>query len=278
MFPMNLLRRLGRYTVASKDEASRTRRVRARRNPVGLEPLEERQLLAADVFMVVGGGTVVVGESTSKSAPKGSFDVADFNWGVSNPATVGGSGIGIPSAPNFSITKQLDRASIGLFAATTRSTQFKTGTEVLVVSAATQKNLLEYDFTNVYVTSAQLSYDSSDDKPVETDTFSFEKVTISYWLTNPSGTQTKYSTSYDFKPNVNLTSDLSTSTAAIGASNALHETAGAHAASHVNASHKANAVDHRLTTSKVSGTRFSKSHRILAAGQSLVHGKYVASL
>ena len=171
------------------------------------------------------------------------------------------------TAPNFSITKQLDRASIGLFGASAQATEFKSGTEVLLVNAQTQENLLEYNFTNVYVTSAQLYGSSSDSRPVETDTFSFQSVKITYWLTTPTGSQMPYSVSYNFRSKP--TSDGSTSTPATGASTDPQTTAGAHAASHVHASHKANAVDHGLANNKVSGTKLSKRHRIIAVGQRL---------
>ena len=125
MFPMNLLRRSGRDNVPTKDEASRTRSVRRRRYPVGLEPLEERQLLAIDMFMLIGDGTVVKGSTTAREAPQGSFKVSSFSWGVSNPATDGGrAGTSQPSAPDFSITKMLDTASVGLFHACTTAQPF----------------------------------------------------------------------------------------------------------------------------------------------------------
>jgi hypothetical protein len=71
MFSMNLLRRLGHDKVSTKDEASRTGRVRARRNLGGLETLEERQLLASWACMLVGDGTVVHGGLPIPPPPKG---------------------------------------------------------------------------------------------------------------------------------------------------------------------------------------------------------------
>ena len=283
MFPMNLLRRSGRDNVPTKDEASRTRRVRGRRNPVGLEPLEERQLLAIDMFMQIGDGTVVKGSTTAREAPQGSFKVSSFSWGVSYPATDGGrAGTSPPSAPNFSITKMLDTASVGLSQGCTTAQPFSSA-KILVFQVGgphgTPVEILEYDFTNFVVTSAQISGSAGEAQPGESDTFSFAKVQINYWTITSSGTQgTESSASWDLTQSPASVSTLSTSTAGVGASNGLDKTTALHTTPRANASHKAKAaeVNHRLATHKVAGTQLSKTHRISAVAQRLVHGNQVA--
>ena len=282
MFPMNLLRRSGRDNVPTKDKASRTKSLRRRRNPVGLEPLEERQLLAIDMFMLIGDGTVVKGSTTALEAPKGSFEVSSFSWGVSNPATDGGrAGTSSPSAPNLSITKMLDTASVGLFHVCTTAQTFSSA-KILVFQVGgphgTPVEILEYDFTNLVVTSAQISGSAGEAHPGESDTFSFAKVQINFWTITSSGTQgTEFSASWDLTSPASV-STLSTSTAGVGASNGLDKTTALHTTPRANASHKAKAaeVNHRLATYKVAATQLSKTHRISAVAQRLVHGNQVA--
>ena len=172
MFSMKSLRSLVRDHVATKDEDSRARSVRARRNPVGLERLEERQLLATDTFMVVPG---VTGSATAPFAPKGSFELTSFTWGVSHAQTVGATGFSGPiSAPNFSITKSFDSASIGLLQEVAAGTVDSTGAKVLVYTAGSNPvEVLEYDFKNLVVTSAQLLSGARIPFRSESDMFSF---------------------------------------------------------------------------------------------------------
>jgi type VI protein secretion system component Hcp len=283
MFPMNLLRRSGRDNDPTKDEASRTRSARRRRNPIGLEPLEERQLLAINMFMLIGDGTVVKGSTTAPEAPKGSFELSSFSWGVSNPLTDGGrAGTSQPSAPDFSITKTLDTASVGLFQGCTTAQPFSSA-RILVFQVGgphgTPVEILEYDLTNLVVTSAHISGGAGEAHAAESDTFSFTKIQINFWTITSSGTQgTESSASWDFTQIPASVSTLSTSTAGVGASNGLDQTTAIHTSPSANASHKAKAaeVNHRLATHKIAGTQLSKTHRISTIAQRLVHGNQVA--
>jgi type VI protein secretion system component Hcp len=277
MFPINLLRRSSRDHVATKDDRSRSRRVRARRNPVGLEPLEERQLLTTDIFMLVPG---VTGSATASFAPKGSFELTSFAWGVSHPQTLGAGGFsGSLSAPNFSITKSFDSASIGLLGELANGKVNSTGAKVLVFkSGATAGGFveeLEYDFTREVVTSVQLSSSSGGDTPAESDTFSFTKVSVTEWTQTPSGGQgTPITVTINFAALSPGTIALSTLTAGVGASGSLANTADGHAAARVHGSHKAKAagLNHGLAAHKLHVTQLAKSHRISAVAQSSVHG------
>jgi type VI protein secretion system component Hcp len=270
MFPMNLLRRLGRDHVATKDEGSRARRVRARRNPVGLEPLEERQLLTFNTYMLVPG---VTGSATAASVPKGAFQITSFAWGASHVETVGAPGFtSNVSAPNFSITKIFDTASIGLLKELVAATNNPTGARVLVFNGApTPVEVLEYDFTNLVVTSAQLLNSSGNAAPIESDTFAFNKVSVTEWTLSPTGgqgTPTTVNISF-FAPAL-----LSTLTAGVGAFGGLANTADGHVGARNHGSHKAKVVglNHRLGSHKLHVTRLAKTDRLSAVAQSLVHG------
>jgi hypothetical protein len=138
---------------------------------------------------------------------------------------------------------------------------------------------LEYDFKNLLVTSAQLSNGTSLASPEESDTFAFQAVQIHYWTQASDGGQGKeYSASWDFTRNAAGLGTLSASTTGLGASNGLAKSTDLHAARRVDGSHKARAAgaNHRLATHTVTGTRFSRTHRISAAAASLVHGNQVA--
>src|SRR5262249_15939432 len=160
MFPMNLLRRLGRDKVPTKDEASRTRRVRARRYLGGLEPLEQRQLLA--VYMLVGDGTVVKGDATNPAAPKGAFAVSTWVWNIPPPIIVhpnpdGGAGGPMLPTPTLTITKmEGGPASGALLHAYLTGESFKSA-EVVVIPPGGTGKFVEFDLANVVLTSFQLS-------------------------------------------------------------------------------------------------------------------------
>jgi type VI protein secretion system component Hcp len=282
MFPMNLLRRSGRENVPTKDKASRTKSVRRRRYPVGLEPLEERQLLAIiDMFMQIGDGTVVNGSTTAREAPPGSFEVSSFSWGVGNPATDGSrAGTTRARASDFSITKMLDTASVGLFQVCTTGQAFSSA-KFLAFDVGgpngTPVEILEYDFTHFVVTGQRFSGSAGEAQPGESDTFSFAKVQINYWNITSSGTQgTKYSRTWDLTSPASV-STLSTSTARVAAFNALDKTTALHTTPTANASPTAKAaeVNHQLATHKLVGTQLSRTHRISADAHRLVHGNRV---
>jgi type VI secretion system secreted protein Hcp len=270
MFPINLLGRLGRDRVATKDESSRVRRVRARRNPVGVEPLEERQLLAFSTYMLVPG---VTGSVTAASVPKGAFQLTSFQWGVGHPETVGtGAFSGKLSAPNFSITKFLDSASIGLLKELVAGTNNVTGAKVLVYkSGTTPVEVLEYDFTNLVVTSAQLLGNSGDAAPTESDTFAFTKASVTEWTLSATGGQ---GTPTTVNINFGAAGALSTLTAGVGAFGSFANTADAHARARDHVSNKAKAagLNRWLASHKLHVTRLAKTHRISALAQSLGHG------
>lgn len=282
MFPTNLLRRLVRDDVATKGEVSRNARVRARRYPVGLEPLEGRQLLSITAYMQVGDGTVVNGGATGKDIPPGSFEVTSFNWSISSPITVGGIGMGggqgpgIVSAPNFAITKIVDQASTALFAACTEGTVFATGELILLqTTKLAVQPLLEYNFVNLVMSSAQWSGSSGFAVPTESDTFAFNRVTISYW--NASNVES--SASWDFSTASAEATTVSSFMGAVGTLNfeakGLDKAAGVHSASHDKGAHKDRSapVRHTLAPVKVFGTRESNRHLISDLEESLVRRK-----
>jgi type VI secretion system secreted protein Hcp len=275
MFPTNWLRRLGRHHVATKDESSRARRVRTRRNPVGLEPLEERQLLAFNTYMLIPG---VTGSATAASVPKGAFPLASFAWGASHPEAVGATGFSAKlSAPNFSITKLFDSATIGLLKELAAGTVNLTGAEVLVFkSGTTPVEVLEYDFTNLVVTSAQLSNSSGDATPTESDAFAFTKVRVTEWTVSPTGGQgTPTTVTINFATGTVGAAGGVGAPGGLGAPGGVANIADGHVGARVHGLHKAKTagLNHRLASHKHHVTQLAKTHRISAIAQSLVHGK-----
>jgi type VI protein secretion system component Hcp len=206
MFPMNLLRRLGHDKVSTKDEASRTRRVRARRNLGGLETLEERQLLASQAYMLVGDGTVVHGGATGPAAPKGSFELFTFGWDVPNPPALGANpkaGAGGATVTKFTITKAVGPASAALLSAQLTGRSFKSAEVVIVLNAGGSAKVVEYNFTKVVVTSYELSPQGpSGGRPKESDTFAFSTVQVENQTLTLRGKQGRlYSTGRGFALN-----------------------------------------------------------------------------
>jgi type VI protein secretion system component Hcp len=251
------------------EKASRSRRARARRNLAGPEPLEERQLLSALYYMLVGDGTVVQGEASDANAPRGSFEISTFAWGVMNGAKIV-SPPGKASAPNFSITKPLDTASTGLFAACTAGARFTTA-EILVFSKpgsdSNEVEILEYDFSNLVVASAQLS-NAPNSFPTEVDTFAFTAVQLHFWTISPEtgGQGKEFSASWDFqKSRVNALLNL---TLGLGDSKGLAKTEHGHA-TRVKGSHKAVAagVNQSLAIHKVPGAQSAAADRISAVAK-----------
>jgi type VI protein secretion system component Hcp len=168
---MNLLRRLGCDKAPTKDATSRTRRIRARRYVGRLEPLEERQLLAA-AFLVIGDGTVV---------PGGAIRVLSASWGTGRNIIVNPNNppphVPPPKVVTFTITKYMDSATPALFKASLSGEPFKSA-ELVITTVPSNGKILEFDFANVVVKSQTFS--SNAKGPVESDTFAFSSVQAKY--------------------------------------------------------------------------------------------------
>lgn len=147
--------------------------------------------MAWDAYMTVEG---VSGES-KREGHEGEIEIISFNFGASNPSSVGvggGGGTGTVNLSEFSVVKKTDAASAELFQHCCSGEHFPTGKVTLYKSGGGGGALdyLVYEFEELYVSSIQWSgSDSGDPVPEEIVQFSFGKVEITYAEQNPDGTR-----------------------------------------------------------------------------------------
>jgi type VI secretion system secreted protein Hcp len=137
--------------------------------------------MAYDAFIKIDG---VDGESTRKGFEK-HIEILSFSWGASNPTTIGsggGGGAGKVSLSSFNIMKVTDAASPGLFQACCTGKHFPKAKAVLHKAGGDEAvDYLVYEFEKVFVESIQWSGSSGgDDRPTESLSLAFGKVTITY--------------------------------------------------------------------------------------------------
>jgi type VI secretion system secreted protein Hcp len=138
--------------------------------------------MAFDTFLKIEG---IDGESTRKGFEK-QMEIQSFSWGASNPATIGagqgGTGGGKVSVSSFNIMKRTDAASPLLFQACCQGDHYPKATVTLNKAAGKAPiDFLKYEFEEVYVDSVQWSGTTGgDDTPMESVSFSFGKVTVTY--------------------------------------------------------------------------------------------------
>jgi type VI protein secretion system component Hcp len=209
MFPMNLLRRLGRDKAPTKDETSRTRRIRARRYVVGLERLEQRQLLTVG-YMLLGDGTIVHGGATEPAAPVGSFDLSSYGWNYPPPiiqANPNAGPGGVPASA-LTITKKQGPASLALLHASVTGESFNSA-ELLLIPPGGKGNYFECDLANVVVTKWQVSEIPNNKPPTESVTSAFSSFQVKHGTMTSRVTKGRLqSTGWDFRLNQPMTRRL----------------------------------------------------------------------
>lgn len=143
---------------------------------------------------VVGGslanGQEVVAQRQSKGQSGitanfedvGEFNVLSFSWGLSNPVSQGGGGVGAGSvkSADFVIVKLVDASSASLqrVIATGQRLQGAVITGMATDAGAGGTTPYLYKLENVRVTSYSISGSSNDGLPTESVTFVFEKVSF----------------------------------------------------------------------------------------------------
>jgi type VI secretion system secreted protein Hcp len=145
--------------------------------------------MAWDAFLTLDG---VSGES-QRAGHEGEIELISFSFGASNPASIGigsGGGTGKVSLSSFNVMKKTDASSVGMFRASCMGQHFPTAKATLYKSGGSEPLLyLLFDFEEVYVDHIQWSgAEGGDNIPMESVSFSFGKVTITYTQQNPDGT------------------------------------------------------------------------------------------
>jgi type VI secretion system secreted protein Hcp len=139
--------------------------------------------MAYDAFLKLEGPVKIEGEATADGFAN-TIQLFSFSWGVSNPVTIGagtGGGSGKASLSSFNFMKMTDKASPSLFQACCNGTHFTKITVTLRKAGGEQLKYLIYEFEKCFIESVQWSGSSGgDDRPAESVSFAFGKVTINY--------------------------------------------------------------------------------------------------
>jgi type VI secretion system secreted protein Hcp len=147
--------------------------------------------MAWDAFLTIDG---VEGES-QRTGHEGQIEITSFQFGASNPSSVGhgsGGGTGTVSISSFNITKRTDATSPALFQKCCEGEHYPTAKLTLYKSGGSGGALdyLTYEFEEVYVDNISWSgAEGGDPIPFESVSFSFGKVTVNYATQNADGTK-----------------------------------------------------------------------------------------
>ena len=144
--------------------------------------------MAYDAFIKITG---VDGESKRKGFEK-QIEIFSFSLGASNPATIGaggGGGAGKVSISSFNLMKKTDLTSPILFQNCCAGEHFDKATVTLnKAGGKAPVDFLKYEFEKVFVDSIQWSGSSGgDDTPMESISFSFAKIVITYTAQDEKG-------------------------------------------------------------------------------------------
>jgi type VI secretion system secreted protein Hcp len=158
--------------------------------------------MAFDAFLKIEG---IKGESVD-AKHKDEIVLESFSWGVSNSgagyAGSAGRATGKSAPSDFSVVKKVDKSSPDLFAACASGKH--TGTMQVTIRKAGGEPLeyLVYKFSEVMVSSYQAGGSSGGDLPVETVSFNYSKVEISYVPQDKTGKgMSPVGTGWDFSSN-----------------------------------------------------------------------------
>jgi type VI secretion system secreted protein Hcp len=132
----------------------------------------------------------IPGEVATPAAFLNAWEILSFSIGVSNPASVGPGGITSGSNPSFSdlaLQKLLDKASVASLLQLAQGGQLNSVT-LSCVNAATNVLIYTVKLEPVVFSSIQHSGSAGgDDKPAESVTFTYAKITWTYYPpTGPS--------------------------------------------------------------------------------------------
>lgn len=131
--------------------------------------------------------TDIKGESTAVGH-EGEIDILSWSWGASNPATIGtrgGLSAGRVAITDLTLMKFLDSATPKLFELVTRGTHTPKAELIVRKEGDARFDYLRITLEDVRVSSLQLS--AATDRPSESVSLSFGKVTVEYRPQSPTG-------------------------------------------------------------------------------------------
>src|SRR5438105_177194 len=150
--------------------------------------------MAVDAFLKVvdAQGNTIDGESFDEFHAK-QIEVLTWTFGGTSPSTPGGGGggrgAGKVSLHEFTITKNIDKASPAFFKALVSGSHYKEAILSVRRRQADTQDFLKYTLSTVQVTSFNAVGHGEDSEPREVDSvaFAFQKVAIFYKPQIPTG-------------------------------------------------------------------------------------------
>ena len=145
------------------------------------------------------------GESKDKTHA-GEIDVLGWSWGESNSGSMGfggGAGSGKVNFQDFSFTMRTCKASPNLFDACATGTHITGALLTARKAGKTQQEFLKITFGELLISSYSVSGGGGDELPLESITFNFANVEISYAPQKVDGSLASYITKkYDIQQQV----------------------------------------------------------------------------
>mgnify|MGYP001039317701 CR=1 FL=1 len=127
----------------------------------------------------------------------GWIDVGAFNWSEAVAAMIAGRAAGVVSIKDFVFVAQTNMASPKLFLAVATGRIIPNATlECWTGGETTQAKFLEFKLNNVVITSYNIVGNAEDYRPLDQFSIAFSKITMTYWLINPDGSQGSSITAY----------------------------------------------------------------------------------
>ena len=135
--------------------------------------------MAVDYFLKLDG---IEGESQD-SKHKNEIDIESWSWGEANSgshAYGSGGGAGKVDMHDFSFTMRVNKASPKLLLSCANGSHVKSALLTCRKAGKDQQEYLKMKFTDLLISSFQTGGSSGDVVPVESITFNFDKIEISY--------------------------------------------------------------------------------------------------
>lgn len=140
--------------------------------------------MAVDYFLKLDG---IQGESQDANF-KNQIQLMSWSWGasqVSSVAGTGGSGAGKADLSDFACMLYFDKSTPNFFKSIGKGTHIATGTMSAVKSGADGKPYLKVDFTEIFVSSLQIS--ASSEVPTVSLSFTYNQIKIDYSVQDENG-------------------------------------------------------------------------------------------
>src|SRR3972149_11880147 len=134
---------------------------------------------AVDMFIKID---TIDGESKDKAHPN-EIQLESWSFGASQSGSMamgGGGGAGKVSLHDFSVTKHIDKSSPKLFEALVTGKHLKDATFVIRKAGGEPLEYLKITLTDVLVSSYSTGGASGDDRPMESVSFNFAQIKMSY--------------------------------------------------------------------------------------------------